>query len=62
MYCAIPCVMFCAIPCVMFWAIPCIMYYRQEFDAHGLSDVVTLECRDVCRDGFGVTGLVDAGV
>ena len=28
---------------------------------HGLSDIVTLECRDVCRDGFGLKDAVDAG-
>ena len=28
---------------------------------HGLSDVVTLECRDVCKDGFGLKDRADAG-
>ena len=35
---------------------------REEFFGHGLSDVVTLECRDVCKDGFGLEGVVDAGL
>ncbi len=34
---------------------------REEFVGHGLSDVVTLECRDVCSQGFGLTDSVDAG-
>eukprot|EP00731_Ephydatia_muelleri_P023576 Em0015g1159a len=33
---------------------------RKEFADHGLSDVVTLECRDVCKDGFGLKDRVDA--
>ena len=34
---------------------------REEFEAHGLSEVITLECRDVCSDGFNLTDAVDAG-
>ena len=34
---------------------------REEFVDHGLSEVVRVECRDVCRDGFGLSGVVDAG-
>ncbi|CAO3571704.1 unnamed protein product [Mortierella alpina] len=31
-----------------------------EFDEHGLSDMVTISCRDVCKDGFGLENKVDA--
>ena len=34
---------------------------REEFSSHGLSDVVNVECRDVCRDGFGLSNVADAG-
>ena len=34
---------------------------RKEFASHGLTDVVTLELRDVCRDGFGREAVADAG-
>lgn len=34
---------------------------RQEFEHHGLGDVVTLVCRDVCNEGFGLVNAVDAG-
>src|SRR5437773_1259227 len=37
------------------------IYPRKEFEDHGLSDLITVECRDVCKDGFGITGLVHAG-
>ena len=36
-------------------------YLRKDFEDHGLSDLITVECRDVCKDGFGITGLVHAG-
>lgn len=35
--------------------------FREEFIRHDLSEVVRVECRDVCRDGFGLSGVVDAG-
>ncbi len=35
---------------------------REEFAAHGLSGVVSLECRDVCSGGFGLSNTVDAGM
>jgi len=35
--------------------------YSQDFEEHGLSDLITVECRDVCKNGFGVTDLVHAG-
>ncbi|KAF9204620.1 tRNA (adenine-N(1)-)-methyltransferase catalytic subunit trm61 [Haplosporangium sp. Z 27] len=33
---------------------------KKEFEDHGLSDMVTLQCRDVCKDGFGLENKVDA--
>ncbi|CAG8528295.1 11594_t:CDS:2 [Ambispora leptoticha] len=33
---------------------------RQEFKDHGLSDLITIECRDVCKNGFGITNKVHA--
>ncbi|XP_065893649.1 tRNA (adenine(58)-N(1))-methyltransferase catalytic subunit TRMT61A-like [Dysidea avara] len=33
---------------------------REEFTAHGLQDLVTVECRDVCSDGFSVEDVADA--
>ncbi len=32
-----------------------------EFEEHGLSHMVTISCRDVCKDGFGLENKVDAG-
>ncbi|KAF9920715.1 tRNA (adenine(58)-N(1))-methyltransferase catalytic subunit trmt61a [Linnemannia zychae] len=32
----------------------------KEFKEHGLQDLVTIECRDVCKDGFGLVNMVDA--
>ncbi|KAG0223158.1 tRNA (adenine-N(1)-)-methyltransferase catalytic subunit trm61 [Mortierella sp. GBA43] len=32
----------------------------KEFEEHGLSEMVTLQCRDVCKDGFGIEDKVDA--
>jgi hypothetical protein len=37
------------------------IYPRKDFENHGLSDLITVECRDVCKDGFGITGLVHSG-
>lgn len=34
---------------------------KKEFEEHGLSDMVTLRCRDVCKDGFDLENKVDAG-
>ncbi|KAG0202279.1 tRNA (adenine-N(1)-)-methyltransferase catalytic subunit trm61 [Mortierella sp. GBA30] len=31
-----------------------------EFKEHGISDRVTIKCRDVCKDGFGLENKVDA--
>lgn len=32
----------------------------KEFEEHGLKDLVTIECRDVCKNGFGLVNKVDA--
>ncbi|KAI1305146.1 tRNA (adenine-N(1)-)-methyltransferase catalytic subunit trm61 [Mortierella claussenii] len=32
----------------------------KEFGEHGISDMVTLQCRDVCKDGFDLENKVDA--
>jgi tRNA (adenine57-N1/adenine58-N1)-methyltransferase len=32
----------------------------KEFTAHGMDDVVTVTCRNVCKDGFTVVGVADA--
>ena len=34
---------------------------REEFSSHDLSDLVTVECRDVCSNGFAVDNVADAG-
>ncbi|CAH1758906.1 13885_t:CDS:10 [Entrophospora sp. SA101] len=33
---------------------------KQDFEEHSLSDVITIECKDVCKNGFGLKDLVDA--
>ncbi|KAF9086296.1 tRNA (adenine-N(1)-)-methyltransferase catalytic subunit trm61 [Mortierella sp. AD031] len=33
---------------------------KKEFEEHGVSDLVTLRCRDVCKDGFDLEDKVDA--
>lgn len=33
---------------------------KTEFSTHGLGELVTCECRDVCRDGFGLEDAVTA--
>lgn len=33
---------------------------RQEFEEHGLGEVVRASHRDVCQDGFGIEGVADA--
>jgi len=35
---------------------------REEFADHGLSELVTLTCRDVCKEGFGLESIADAGM
>ncbi|KAG0375004.1 tRNA (adenine(58)-N(1))-methyltransferase catalytic subunit trmt61a, partial [Mortierella sp. AD032] len=32
----------------------------KEFEDHGLKDLVTIECRDVCKNGFGLENKADA--
>ena len=34
---------------------------REEFREHGLNELVTIQCRDVCQDGFGLESIADAG-
>ena len=36
-------------------------FNREEFDKHGLGDVVISTCRDVCTEGFGLANIADAG-
>ena len=33
---------------------------REEFKSHGMDECVTIECRDVCKDGFGLEPIADA--
>ncbi|KAJ1959760.1 tRNA (adenine-N(1)-)-methyltransferase catalytic subunit trm61 [Dispira parvispora] len=33
---------------------------KQEFQDHGIADLVTIQHRDVCKDGFGITNEVHA--
>ncbi|XP_022699153.1 tRNA (adenine(58)-N(1))-methyltransferase catalytic subunit TRMT61A-like isoform X3 [Varroa jacobsoni] len=33
---------------------------QKEFSSHGLNDIVICAHRDVCTDGFGLTGVADA--
>jgi hypothetical protein len=37
------------------------IFAREEFCAHGLSEIITICHRNVCKDGFTVTGEIDAG-
>lgn len=32
----------------------------KEFEEHGLADIVTAQCRDVCNTGFGLDKVADA--
>ena len=34
---------------------------RIEFIEHGMSDIVTLRHRNVCKEGFELEGVADAG-
>ena len=34
---------------------------KQEFEVHQMSPWTTVQCRDVCQDGFGLTDVADAG-
>ena len=33
----------------------------MEFKDHGLGDMITIQCRDVCKDGFDMENAVTAG-
>ncbi|KAF9584277.1 tRNA (adenine-N(1)-)-methyltransferase catalytic subunit trm61 [Lunasporangiospora selenospora] len=33
---------------------------KKEFEEHGVSDWITVQCRDVCKDGFNLENKVDA--
>lgn len=33
---------------------------RKEFESHGIGDLVTVTCRDVCKEGFGLSQVADA--
>ena len=35
--------------------------FREEFTRHGMDDIVTLQHRNVCKDGFTVIDEADAG-
>ena len=37
------------------------LFSRDEFTRHGMSDVVTLTHRNVCKDGFTVEDTADSG-
>ena len=52
---------FVATQAVLPTSFPPSLLSRKEFASHGLGDVVTLEQRDVCKDGFGVKAIADAG-
>lgn len=36
-------------------------FNRTEFEQHKISELVTVEHRDVCKDGFGLNHVADAG-
>ena len=63
--CVVLCVCVCVCVCVfesVCVCVCCVCVCRREFASHGLADVVTLELRDVCRDGFGKENIADAGI
>ena len=35
--------------------------YRKEFEHHKIADLVTVTCQDVCKEGFGLSQVADAG-
>ena len=39
-----------------------IQFIREEFTRHGMDDIVTLQHRNVIKDGFTVTDEADAGI
>ena len=36
-------------------------FFRKEFDNHKIGHLVTVTCRDVCKEGFGLNQVADAG-
>lgn len=38
-----------------------LILFREEFQAHGLADIIIIQHRNVCKDGFSVNDEVDAG-
>jgi tRNA (adenine57-N1/adenine58-N1)-methyltransferase len=36
--------------------------FRDEFERHGMSEFVTLQHRNVCKEGFGLQDAVDSGM
>lgn len=38
-----------------------LIFYREEFKRHGMDDIVTLQHRNVIKDGFTVIDEADAG-
>lgn len=38
-----------------------IAYCRKEFAEHGMADFVTVKHQNVCKAGFDLDGVVDAG-
>ena len=36
-------------------------FYRREFEKHKIGHLVTVKCRDVCKEGFGLSQVADAG-
>ena len=35
---------------------------RKEFESHKVGHLVTVRCCDVCKEGFGLTQVADAGI
>ena len=35
--------------------------HRKEFESHKISHLVSVRCRDVCKEGFGLNQVADAG-
>ncbi|CAG8520720.1 10373_t:CDS:2 [Paraglomus brasilianum] len=35
-------------------------FARQEFSDHGLGNIISIECRDVCKNGFNIENCVNA--
>lgn len=37
-------------------------FNRKEFENHKIDHLVTVICRDVCKEGFGLSQVADAGI